>query len=203
MPKIAAVILAGGKARRLNGQNKCDVMIGHKSCLDWTLEHFQEHVCQTAMSVGRKDRYGHSKSHEIIFDWPTDAQNPSVAYAILGSLDWAKTKGLDGIITTPVDTPFLPKSFTADLIDRFDANAPIVCKTASGLQGLHALWPVQCFDPIKRFILKDSIYKISTLHRSLSSVELSLPNSGKHDFTNINTEEDLESARSHWTQSEG
>ncbi len=195
MPKIAAIILVGGEARRLQGQNKCDLKIGPKTCLEWTLELFEGQVEKTALSVGLQDRYNHAKSHQIIFDWQSQSNGRAVAFAILGSLVWANNAGFDAIITAPVDTPFLPKSYAATLIQHLNATVPTVCKTADGLQSLHAIWPVSCLGKLKTAILDKNSLKLSTLHDILNSRERLFKAEDKDRFLNINTEDKLKIAR--------
>lgn len=200
MPKIAAIILAGGKASRLSGQNKCELMIGDKSCLTLALELFDGVVDQTVISVGNKDRHGHGKSHHIVFDWPYKAARPAVAFAILGSLDWAQKSGFDAILTAPVDTPFLPKTFAARLKQHFNPKIPAVCKTADGLQGLHAIWPVHCLNHLKTAIVSENRLKISALHDRLQSIQIKFENGAASQFYNINDQVDLENARLRWAE---
>jgi len=195
MPSLAAVILVGGKANRLQGQNKCDLKIGPKSCLQWTLDLFKSHVDKIALSVGQEDRYNHAIDYEIIFDWPSGLDAQGVALAILGSLAWAKDAGYSAIITTPVDTPFLPENYAALLKRKNDGSKPTVCKTSEGLHGLHAIWPVSCFESIKRAVIDDGILKISKLHKRLHSTEVTFTDQTQTLFLNINDEEVLRNAR--------
>lgn len=188
MSKIAAIILVGGEATRLQGRNKCDLKIGPKTCLEWTLALFKDQVHAIALSVGTQDRYNHATSHPIIIDWPSPTQNSAVAYAILGSLSWAHQTGYDAIITTPVDTPLLPKSYAADLKQHATHHAPTVCKTPDGLQGLHAIWPTSCLEQLKTSILEDNIFKVSKLHSVLNSRELIIKTEDTDRFLNINNE---------------
>ena len=195
MPRLAAVILVGGQARRLLGQNKCDLQIGPKSCLQWTLDVFEGQVDKIALSVGKTDRYHHAKNHEIIYDWPSPPERRGVALAVLGSLAWAKAAGYDAVITAPVDTPFLPKTYTTKLIETYAGLTPVVCKTAKVLHGLHAMWPVSCFDRMKQAVLEEDILKISKLHAILKSTELSFADETVASFMNINDEDVLQKAR--------
>jgi len=200
MPKIAAVILAGGKARRLNGQNKCDVMIGSKSCLTRLMDLFHDttDIDVVAISVGTEDRYDHGKTHPVIFDWPTSSTKPSVAYAVMGCLKWAKARRYDAIITTPVDTPFLPITYANELTDTFNGQKPVVCKTDHGLQNLHAVWPVEALEQMRQLVLEEGIQKMSRLHNALGSSELWLEDTNGQLFANINDKTDLERARNLW-----
>lgn len=201
MLKIAGIILVGGKASRLNGENKCDLRIGNKSCLEWTLDIFDGQVEKIALSVGNQDRYNHGSSHSVVFDWPCEIENPGVAYAILGSLNWAKEAGFDAIITTPVDTPLLPKTYAARLRSNFDNLAPTVCTTPKGLQGLHAIWPVACWAKLHNIVVERGILKISKIHKGFNSAEIDFPHQKMEAFININDDVSLDQAQKIWANS--
>ncbi len=194
MPRVAGVILIGGDAKRFKGADKSRLIIGSKTCLEWTLGVFENHIDKIALNVGQSDRYGHSKFYDIIFDWPSQNDQRGVALAILGSLAWAKEAGHDAIISTPVDTPLLPKNFVPILKKTYNQQQPSVYKTSEGLHGLHALWPVACFEPLKHAILSDKLLKISALHNHLQSQEIPVSTANAYKFHNVNSPEDLRRA---------
>ena len=81
MPNVAIVIFVGGKARRLEGQNKSGLMLGSKSFLERTLDVVKGYTEKIAMSVGPTDRYDHAQDHEVIYDWPSKKGERGVAHA--------------------------------------------------------------------------------------------------------------------------
>ena len=194
MQSVAAVILVGGKARRLDGADKSELMLGPKTYLEWTLDVLTNQVEKIVLSVGQKDRYNHSIHHDVIFDWPSEQDAQGVALAILGSLAWAREAGYSSIISTPVDTPLLPQNFASVLMQENDRCSPSVFKTAEGLQGLHAIWPVSCFDKMKEAIFIAGILKVSSLHARLKSNEIQISKDEAFRFTNVNSENDLRAA---------
>ena len=89
-----------------------------------------------------------------------------VALAILACLQWAESRKLDYVITTPVDTPFLPADFTKRLTAVFETSepsAPVAAHCTGGLHGLHALWPVSCLEALRALILDAVSYTHLTL----------------------------------------
>lgn len=195
MPGVVAVILVGGKARRFNGTDKSELMLGSKTCLEWTIDVLADHVDEIALSVDRSDRYDHAKNYTVVFDWPSEKNEEGVALAILGSLAWAKKAGYNSVISTPVDTPLLPQDYVSLLTREFDGRRPSVFKTPEGLQGLHAIWPVSCFDKIQAAVLHEGIFKISSLHAALKSNEILVPDTRSYRFTNVNNETGLRIAK--------
>lgn len=195
MPSTAAVILVGGNALRINGVDKSALTLGSKTCLEWTLDVFTEGVDKIALSVGPKDLYNHSKNYDVIYDWPSENDERGAAFAVLGSLAWAKKTGYSSIITTPVDTPLLPHTFPQLIRSEYDEVRPSVCKTSEGLQSLHAIWPTSCLDKIQNTILNDRVLKISSLHATLKSAEILIPKDEDFTFTNVNNEDGLRAAK--------
>ena len=120
------------------------------------------------------------------------------SFAILACLQWAQSRDLKYIITTPVDTPFLPVDFTASLITQFERveqSAPVTAQCGDDFHGLHALWPVACIDSLGTLILDEGIYKIRQLHEVLKSSTCEFELVAYDPFMNINTPEDLATAK--------
>lgn len=193
MPRIAGVILVGGKARRLNGVDKSKLRVGNKSCLDWVSDVLTDHVDVVALSVA-KNTPAESDRFATIQDWPSEVERPSVAFAILSSLTWGEENGYDAIITTPVDTPFLPHDFVSRMRARYKNEVARVCSSGGNLQGLHALWSVGCLEKLKHLILNDGVFRISDLHDLLNSKVINFPASEQDAFLNVNTPEALKIA---------
>ena len=190
MGKGSGVILAGGKATRLGGISKADIMIGDKNCLARAHNVLARGLDNIAVS-------GHIETpYKMLTDWP-DKGRGGVAFAVLGALDWAQKSGFDFIITLPVDAPFVPLSFTHLLMAEFKTNsrATIAFKSNERVQGLHALWPTACLGDLKSLILEEDICKISALHERLGGRYVHFPKTALDPFFNLNTQADIDKAR--------
>ncbi len=123
-------------------------------------------------------------------------QGSSAALALLGCLDWASKNGFDYIVTTPVDTPFLPADYAAILERKYQENGcadiPIVCGSAGQLHGLHALWPCRALEVVKPLILETGERKIRRIHQALGSETIEFNTASYDPFLNMNTPQDLE-----------
>lgn len=201
MTKIAGVIFAGGKARRLSGVDKATLKVGHRTCFERVSNSFFRNVDQLAISLPydqlnqAAQTYNKGHIYPIAPDWPSDEKTPAVAFAVLGSLAWAFEEGFDAIITSPVDTPFLTSDCLGRLRSGFKEGQSSVCRVGEDLHGLNALWSVKALETLKHAILKTQTYKISKLHEILSSKIIDFPQHEDYNFWNINTPESLEAAQ--------
>ena len=190
MVKGLGVILAGGKATRLGGISKANILIGDQTCLMRAQRVLAQGLNDIAVS-------GKVETHlKTLSDWP-DEERGGVALAVLGALDWAQKCGYNFIITLPVDTPFVPLNFTHDLNAEFKKNTcSVTFRNSERVQGLHALWPVTCLDELKVLILEQGICKIEMLHEKLGSRYVHFSDEDHDPFFNLNTQADIETAHS-------
>lgn len=201
MTKIAGVIFAGGKARRLEGVDKATLMIGKQSCFDRVSRCLLRRVGQLAISLPFDQidhaalTYNKGYKYPIAPDWPSREANPAVAYAVLGSLAWAAEEGYNAVVTSPVDTPFLMDDYAEHLIASVACGQSAVYKVGTELHGLHALWSVADFEALKHMILNEQILKISKLHDGISSKKIAVSENEFRHFWNINTPDALEAAQ--------
>ena len=105
---------------------------------------------------------------------------------------------MDFVVTTPVDTPFLPHDFAGCLVNNFNSSKngrPVVAQYDNRVHELHALWPIACMEKLKSLILNDDIYKVKKLHKKLESHVCDFEIGAIDPFININTAVDLVNAR--------
>ena len=107
--KISAVILAGGRARRMGGADKGLLLLNGRPLIAWVLERIAPQVDELFISANRNlDQY-HLFGHPVLPDTAPDFQGP------LAGLLRAMTEAAHPLIlSVPCDTPFLPD----DLVER-------------------------------------------------------------------------------------
>jgi len=111
-----AVILAGGQASRMGGQDKGEVIVGGVRLFDLVLERLVPQA-DTIIISGSHD-YG--SGLKVIHDLKDGPKGPSAAlFAMAG-----KYPSLDGFLTVPIDGPFFP----SDLYERLSGeSSSIAC----------------------------------------------------------------------------
>lgn len=123
-----AVILAGGEARRMGGQDKAEVILGDDRLIDMVLERLTPQV-DTVIISGTKD-YG--TGLEVLPDLGDGPDGPSAAlYAMVKS-----HQDVTGFMTVPVDSPFFP----AELYERLSENGSAVAAGPDQTHPTFAFW---------------------------------------------------------------
>ena len=109
---ISAVILAGGKARRMGGQDKGLQILGKKSLIEHIIHRLQPQIHDISINANRNQTEYAKFSFPVFSDELPDFQGP--LSGMLTALE--KTKS-DFILFTPCDTPFFP----TNLLDKLQS----------------------------------------------------------------------------------
>ncbi len=104
--QVAAIILAGGNARRMGGVDKPLLELGGVPMLARSIAALRPDVSAIAISAnGDPARYAEF-SLPVLPDGPFQAEGPLAG--VLAGLDWAAARGVEALLTVPGDTPFIP-----------------------------------------------------------------------------------------------
>lgn len=196
MANCAAIILAGGKALRMGGLDKCLSDVGGQVLLSRVVAIVAPHVDLLAISAnGDPDRFHRFKLPVLPDTLGFDA---GPLAGVLAGLDWAAEQGIDTLISVPGDTPFLP----ADLVPRLlIASKPTGTSLAAspdptGRLRRHptcALWPVKRRHAL-RASLNEGLRKVG-LWADQEGASTEIFGSDPFDpFFNVNTPDDLDRA---------
>ena len=109
---ISAVILAGGKARRMGGQDKGLQILGKQSLIEHIIHRLQPQIHDISINANRNQTEYAKFSFPVFSDELPDFQGP--LSGMLTALE--KTKS-DFILFTPCDTPFFP----TNLLDKLQS----------------------------------------------------------------------------------
>ena len=109
---ISAVILAGGKARRMGGQDKGLQILGKQSLIEHIVNRLQPQIHDISINANRNQTEYAKFGFPVFSDELPDFQGP--LSGILTALE--KTKS-DFILFTPCDTPFFP----TNLLDKLQS----------------------------------------------------------------------------------
>ena len=115
---ISAVILAGGKARRMGGQDKGLQVLGKQSLIEHVIHRLQPQVHDISINANRSQTEYAQFGFPVFSDELPDFQGP--LSGILTALE--KTKS-DFILFTPCDTPFFP----TNLLDKLQSAVENHC----------------------------------------------------------------------------
>jgi molybdopterin-guanine dinucleotide biosynthesis protein A len=196
--KIAGAIIAGGTASRMGGCDKLQLLLGSKTVLEELLAIVRPQVDALALDVGRdRERsYQALKSQGIcLLSDPFDRTAGPLGGVVAG-LAWLQTLPTDYeyLATFPGDCPFLPDDLVSRLATRLlgrEGSRPVVAFDGERVHGLCALWPRQMLLNLRHGVEIGTLRSVSRTLDAFGAVRCVIRN----DFLNINTTQDLETAR--------
>jgi len=185
--RIAALILAGGEARRMGGGDKTLLEIGGRPMLAAVIDALA--IRPMAISAnGDPSRFA-AFGLPVLSDGPFQGQGPLAG--LLAGLRWAASLGMTGLLTAPGDTPFLPP----DLATRL-RPAPCAAASQGNRHHLIAHWPVSCASTLQSVLSISGSRRVANFAERLGMRYMEFAVRGRDPFANVNTLSELALARS-------
>ena len=186
---IFGVILAGGTARRMGGQDKALLRLDGQTLLSHVQARLAPQVDQLALSAnGDTTRFANGLSVLV------DATSQGPLSGILAALDWAALRSATAVVSVAVDTPFFPGDLVPRLCLAAESSSGGVAIAASGgaEHPTFSLWPVGLRDDLRVFLASGVKSRVMDFARSHGAARADF---GDDDaFFNINTAADLVTA---------
>src|SRR5579875_3676841 len=113
MGGLAALVLAGGGARRMGGGDKPLLRIGGATLLERLLAVLGVETARIAISANGDPARFAATGFPVLPDRAFAGEGPLAG--LLAGLDWAAGQGADTLLTVPGDTPFIPSGLAAAL----------------------------------------------------------------------------------------
>lgn len=194
--RFAIVILAGGAGRRIGG-HKADRMLGGRTLLDRACRRADAWSADVAIAGSRAIDEG------VAGHWLTDPAGIDGPLAGLASaLAFARSRGVEAVLTLPCDTPFLPDDLPGRLLAAMTPDDDAAVPDCGGrFHPASAMWDVRIEPALLDYA--------ATGRRSLMGLLDRVPHARVHwdgedmdPFFNINTPEELEQAEA-WIRRRG
>jgi molybdopterin-guanine dinucleotide biosynthesis protein A len=201
----AIVILAGGAGRRMGGANKALLELGGRPLLAHLLGRLQAPgpvaiAAHAAAGAEALRRFG----LPILIDGFADHRGPLAG--VLAGLSWRRQHHPEssGLVSLPVDCPFLPPDIARRLSETAKARrAQVVHATCGGTAHYACAWWAPELDaPLRRVVGAAEELAIRRFTQGLKVVTCDFPAAQSGDFRNLNTpsammeaERSLEAAR--------
>lgn len=184
--RIAAIVLAGGEARRMGGGDKPLLSVGRQTMLAAVIKALD--IPHTAISAnGDPSRFA-AFGLPVLPDGAFHGQGPLAG--VLVGLQWAAALGMTALLTAPGDTPFLPRGLAAML-----SPPPRAVRSGGRTHHLVALWPVSCSDRLTTFLRAPGSRRVRDFASEIGMRTMDFPARPADPFANINTPEELAQAR--------
>jgi molybdopterin-guanine dinucleotide biosynthesis protein A len=191
---VTGVILAGGRATRMDGEDKGLVLLRNRPMIQWVLDRLSPQVSKILISANRNKPQYAMFGHPIVADTATDFRGPLAGIA--AALAQADTPWL---VSVPCDSPLIPLDLVGRLHDR------VICGGARAgvAHDGQRLQPV--FTLVHRDLLTDLVSYLQGGERKIDrwlqrhafrTVDFS---DSEEMFLNINTPVELQAA-TNWLQ---
>ena len=185
--RTAGLVLAGGQASRMGGGDKPLLTIAGRPMLASVIAALAVHPIAISAN-GDPTRFA-DYGLPVLDDGPFQGHGPLAG--ILAGLDWAASRGMTQLLTAPGDTPFLPSGLAAWL-----QPAP-ACVSSGGVRHhLVALWPVTSAATLRAMLSIPGSRRVADFAARVGMRYADYPGHPADPFTNINTQAELDAARS-------
>lgn len=188
MTRFVGVVLAGGRSSRM-GADKTTVRLAGTMLVDIAVARLAPQVAQIAVSANVPLPAVAARGVAVLGDTLPDYQGPLAG--VLEAMEWARAQGADYVATVPVDSPFFPNDYVAQLAKRARAQKTPVARSAGRLHPTCALWPTSAAESLRAFLAIGQSRRVVDFLARLDMVEVDFPDDGGDPFFNINTPDDL------------
>lgn len=191
---VIALILAGGKSRRMNGSDKSLKTINKENLVDICFKRISKQVDKVIINTNNEELISSCNKKIFIEDYYSGFLGP--LSGVLTGMKWIKMNSPDisWLLTVPVDSPFFPE----DLLKCFfcDIDNELIVSAASGEKKhpVFSIWNLSLIDVLE-IQIKKGILKIDEFTKKFKSKVVKFPIIDYDPFYNINNSEDLSEAK--------
>ena len=189
--EVTGVILAGGQARRMGGQDKGLVMLDDKPMVEIIIDVFKPQTAKLLINANRNhDRYS-QYGFELVADELSGYCGP-----LAGMASALKSINTDYMVTAPCDSPFIPLDLVQRLADALENKSTEISVAHDG----ERIQPVFCM--LKKTLLQSLTDYLAAGERKIDrwfkqhDFAIADFSDKPETFDNINTQEDVDSALS-------
>lgn len=184
--KTTGLILAGGRATRMGGQDKGLVEINHQPMIAYVIHALRPQVSEIMINANRNHSEYRKFGHPLVADEITGFQGPLAGMA--AALNRVST---DYLFTCPCDGPLLPADAVARLYAALREQDAEICAAHDGdrLQPVCALIDCRLRDSLLAYLGGED-RKIEHWYRNHRFAQADFSDK-KHCFENANRPQDL------------
>jgi molybdenum cofactor guanylyltransferase len=196
IPPTLGVVLAGGLARRMAGDDKVRIRIGGATILERIVARLTPQCSRLILNANGDPARFADTGLSVVADSVPDYAGPLAG--ILAGLDWtaAHAPEIEWIVSAPSDCPFLPRDLVARLHGaRVDARTPLACaRSAQRLHPVVALWPTNLREDLRHALVHEGLRKVERWSTRHGIATAEWPAAPVDPFFNVNTPADVAEA---------
>jgi len=189
---ITCAVLAGGKSKRMNGENKALIEIGQHSNLEKIIRLSEKYFFETILIANSHNRFGDLKNLKIYHDV---FENIGPLGGIHSALVNSST---EFVFLLPCDMPFINERLVLEEINEFKKNNCdiIVPRIGEFFEPLHSIYSVHVADKLAHHIQNTKDLSVRSFFNSVKIYYWDLENTEEiqRSFININTPKDIDLA---------
>ncbi len=193
---IVGVILAGGRAERMGGGDKCLRQVGGQTILARVIERVRPQVEALVLNANGDPARFAAYGLPVAPDSIPDFAGPLAG--VLAGLDWSAAHHPQAryVVTAPADGPFVPRDLVARLAEALLAEDAELVMAASGVQSypVVGLWPVALRDAMRDALANEGLHKVDAWTRRFRRAVAAFSADPVDPFFNANTPEQLAEA---------
>lgn len=194
--RLIGVLLAGGRAQRMGGGDKCLREVGGRALLAHVIDRLKPQVDRLVLNANGDPARFAAYGLPVVPDDVPDSAGPLAG--VLAGMDWAAATLREAhyIVTAPADGPFLPRDLVHRLVATLIAEDAELAVAASGGQQypVVGLWPVRLRDDLRQALTVEGVHKVDAWTRRYRRVVASFQTDPVDPFFNANTPEQLAEA---------
>ena len=185
---ISALILCGGRAKRMHGVNKGLVKLNEQTFIQHVISRLAPQVDEIIINANREMSMYESLGYDVYQDVSPDFIGPLAGIQL--GLSHAK---YDYLLTAPCDSPLLPLDLGQRLMAKlFENHADIAVATSRGdAHPVFCLCKKSVLPSLTEYITNGG-RKVSAWQKSLQYIEVDFSDNAEA-FLNLNTPEELAS----------
>jgi molybdopterin-guanine dinucleotide biosynthesis protein A len=193
---VLGVLLAGGRARRMGGGDKCLRRLGARPILAHVIERAAPQVGGLLLNANGDPTRFAGFGLPVAADAVEGFAGPLAG--VLTGMEWARAErpGCAWIATIATDTPFFPTDLVARLLAAVAGDgADLACATSGGrAHPVFGLWPVRLAADLRRAMVEDEMRKVDIWTARHRLTQVDFPTVPFDPFFNTNRPEDLAAA---------
>jgi molybdenum cofactor guanylyltransferase len=191
--RTLGLILAGGRARRMRGEDKALLVLSGKPMLAHAIDRLAPQCRALVLNANGDSTRFASFALPVIADERQDFAGPLAG--LLAGLDYCARDlpEVTYVVSLPADTPFAPRDLVARLHEaRRSFGAEIaVARSGDHEHHLAGLWPVTIANALRNALHGEDARKVGSFAARFKLAHAEWPVAPFDPFFNVNTPEDL------------